>query len=138
MSYGLSERLTRSNPQAVIQYGKYVLPPGTRFSMSNYLQVRDPEIFPQPDDFLPKRWLNDPISSTGNPLSRYLTVFGKGPRMCLGMNFAQAELYTGLAAVFRNINFELYETDRSDVDMAGSYFVPLPKKSSKGVRVMVI
>ena len=137
MSYGLSERLTRTDPTGVIQYGKYTLPPGTRFSMSNYLQVRDPEIFPHPDEFLPERWLNDPVSSTGHPLSKYLTVFGKGPRMCLGMNFAQAELYLGLAGLFRRMDLELYETDRSDVDMAGSFFVPLPKASSKGMRVIV-
>jgi cytochrome P450 len=137
MSYGLSERLARSNPTGVIQYGSYILPPGTPFSMSNYLQVRDPKIFPNPDDFLPERWLNDPVSPTGHPLSKYLTVFGKGPRMCLGMNFAQAEMYLGLAGVFRSVNLELYETDRSDVNMAGSYFVPLPERSSKGVRVIV-
>lgn len=137
MSYGLSERLTRSNPIGVIHYGKYALPPGTRFSMSNYLQLRDEKIFPKPDDFVPERWLNDPVAPTGHPLSKYLTVFGKGPRMCLGMNFAQAEMYLGLAGVFRRISFELYKTDRSDVDMAGSYFVPLPKESSKGVRATV-
>lgn len=105
--------------------------------MSNYLQVTDPKLFPNPDKFIPERWIDNPMTSTGHPLSKYLTTFGKGPRMCLGMNFSLAEMYLGLSGLFRLVDLELYETDRSDVDMAGSFFVPLPKKSSKGVRVIV-
>ncbi|EUC43694.1 hypothetical protein COCMIDRAFT_38356 [Bipolaris oryzae ATCC 44560] len=137
MSYGLSNRIQRTNPTGVIQYGKYIIPPGTEFSMSNYLQVTDPKIFPNPKEFLPERWLNSPVTATGRPLSMYLTVFGKGPRMCPGMNFSLAEMYLGLSGLFRLADLELYETDRSDVDMAGSFFVPLPKASSEGVRVIV-
>ncbi|PVH98810.1 cytochrome P450, partial [Periconia macrospinosa] len=55
MSYGLFERLVRSNPTRVIQYGKYIIPPGTPFSISNHLQVGDPKIFLNPDDSLPGR-----------------------------------------------------------------------------------
>ncbi|KAF2119258.1 cytochrome P450 [Lophiotrema nucula] len=137
MSYGVTERLTRTNPSGPIQYGDYIIPADTAFSMTSYLQLRSPEIFYQPDEFIPERWLNNPVSSTGHPLSRYLSVFGKGPRMCLGMNFAQAEMYLALAGVFRRMKFELYQTDRSDVDMTGSFFVPMPKDESHGVRVLV-
>ncbi|KAH7549017.1 hypothetical protein BM1_10790 [Bipolaris maydis] len=137
ISYGLSTRIQRTNPTGFIHYGKYVLPPGTEFSMNNYLQVTDPKLFTNADQFIPERWLDNPMASTGHPLSKYLTVFGKGPRMCIGMNFSLAELYIGLAGLFRLVDLELYETDRSDVDMAGSFFVPLPKRSSKGVRVIV-
>ncbi|EUC29264.1 hypothetical protein COCCADRAFT_40322 [Bipolaris zeicola 26-R-13] len=137
MSYGLTNRLQRTNPMGVIQYDQYVIPPGTEFSMSNYLQVTDPKLFPNPDKFIPERWLDNPMTSTGHPLSKYLTNFGKGPRMCLGMNFSLAEMYLGLSGLFRLVDLELYETDRSDVDMAGSFFVPLPKASSKGIRVIV-
>ncbi|KAF2259791.1 cytochrome protein [Lojkania enalia] len=137
LSYGVTERLMRTNPAGVIRYGKYTIPPNTRFSMTSYLQLRSPEIFPDPEEFIPERWLNNPVSPSGHPLNRYLSVFGKGPRMCLGMNFAQAEMYLALAGVFRRLDFELYQTDRSDVDMAGSYFVPMPKDGSQGVRVLV-
>jgi len=105
--------------------------------MLNYLQVTDAETSPDPNQFMPERWLNNPFTSTGHPLSMHLTVFGKGPRMCPGMNFSLAEMYPGLSGLFRLVDLKLHETDRSNVDMAGSFFVPLPKASSKGVCVIM-
>ena len=52
-------------------------------------------------------------------------------------SLAYAELYVSLATVFRRFDFELFETDRSDVDVAREYHIPQVKKSSKGIRVMV-
>ena len=56
--------------------------------------------------------------------------------MCLGINLAMAEMYIGLANVFRRLNFELFETTRDAVDMASDYFIPIPKDTN-GVRVLV-
>lgn len=57
--------------------------------------------------------------------------------MCLGVNLAWAEMYIGLATIFRRVELELFETESDAVDMGREYFVPLPKKGSKGVRVLV-
>jgi hypothetical protein len=48
-----------------------------------------------------------------------------------------AELYIALAATFSRFEFELFETDISDVEMAHAYLVPYPKWESKGVQVKV-
>lgn len=53
------------------------------------------------------------------------------------MSLAYAELYIGLATMFRELDFELVGTGRDAVDMAADYFVPLPKAGTKGVRVLV-
>jgi hypothetical protein len=50
---------------------------------------------------------------------------------------AQAELYITIATVFSRFDFELYETDVSDVEMQHAYLVPYPKWESKGVRMKV-
>jgi hypothetical protein len=42
-----------------------------------------------------------------------------------------------MAKVFREVNFELYETTREDVTLAHELFLPFPKVGSKGVRVLV-
>ena len=42
-----------------------------------------------------------------------------------------------LATLFRDVNFQLYETTREDVTMAHELFLPFPKVGSKGVRVLV-
>jgi cytochrome P450 len=52
--------------------------------------------------------------------------------MCLGMNFANAELFIGLASLFRRVDLELFETSRGAVDMAADYFVPIPRADTKG------
>lgn len=137
MSYGISQRLSRINPHETIEYGGYCIPPNSRFSMSTYMMHRDPRVFPQPDEFRPDRWLGQAIAYNGKPLTKYLVPFSRGPRMCLGMNFANAELYIGLATVFRRLNLELFQTQRDAVDMAADFFVPIPAQDTKGVRVVV-
>jgi len=53
-------------------------------------------------------------------------------------SLAYAEMYLAMATVFRRFEFELYETDESDVVLAHDYFIPAPKEDSKGVRVRVV
>ena len=42
-----------------------------------------------------------------------------------------------MAAVFRKFEFELYQTELSDIELAHDFFLPSPKLDSKGVRVLV-
>lgn len=48
--------------------------------MSSRFVHRNRTIFPDPDDFVPDRWLGP----TGKDLDRWLVAFSKGPRSCLG------------------------------------------------------
>lgn len=101
----------------------------------------DPCIFPSPYEFIPERRLKD------LRLDRYLFSFSKGPRQCLGINLAYAELYLCLAGLFRRYGgpgnagpkgaFELFETTREDVEMKYDLFLPFPKKDSKRVRIVL-
>lgn len=52
-------------------------------------------------------------------------------------SLAYAELYLTLAMVVRRFNFEIHETDVTDVKMRHDFMVPSPKTNSKGVRVTV-
>ncbi|KAL9044219.1 MAG: hypothetical protein Q9214_002626, partial [Letrouitia sp. 1 TL-2023] len=133
LSNGVAQRLPRVS-RTPIQYSTYTIPPGFPISMSAYVQHRDERIFPSSKTFNPDRWI-DPTQE--RHLSRYLVSFSKGTRMCLGVNLAWAEMYIGLATVFRRVELELFETESDAVDMAREYFVPLPKRGTKGVRVLV-
>jgi len=42
-----------------------------------------------------------------------------------------------LGTLFRRFEFELYETDASDVKLAHDFFMPSPKLDSHGVRMTV-
>jgi cytochrome P450 len=69
-----------------VELGGYELPAGARVTPSIHLVHRDPEIYPQPERFLPERFLDDP------PGTYTWIPFGGGVRRCLGAAFAQFEM----------------------------------------------
>ena len=107
--------------------------------MSSYL-MHHSEPFSNSHAFNPDRWLNQTIAGNDRQkrLSRYLVPFSKGTRACIGQNLAWAQLYIGLAYVFRRVDFKLFETGREAVGMASEFFVPQPRSETKGVRVVVM
>lgn len=61
---------------------EWVIPRGTPIGMTSMINHWDPELFPNPDEFVPERWLVD-----GQPnykLQKILIAFGKGSRSCVG------------------------------------------------------
>jgi cytochrome P450 len=89
--------------------------------------------------FNPNRWINDP------KLDRYLFTFSRGPRACIGINLAWAELYNVLAGLFghygngkgQGSSMELWKTTVEDVITKHDFFVPFSFIESEGVRVVV-
>ncbi|OAG39698.1 hypothetical protein AYO21_05973 [Fonsecaea monophora] len=137
LSYGISARNPRVLNQA-LQYKQWTIPPRTVVGMSIVDVHHDENIFPDSHSYIPERWLGNPKAPNGSPLDRYFVGFGKGSRSCLGINLAYAELFLLMAALFRRFRFELFETDKSDVELKHDFFLPSPKLDSKGVRVKVV
>lgn len=134
VSYGTVHRLQRVHPDKSLTFRDWVIPPGTPVGMSPQDLHDDPNIFPEPRNFDPSRWMG---SDKGEKL-KYLFHFGKGTRQCVGMNLAQAEIHLALATVFRRLGtrMQLYDTDRErDVDVKHDFFVTSPSLQSRGVRV---
>jgi cytochrome P450 len=147
LGYGISGRLHRV-PLEPLTFSapdhEWVIPPGTPVSMTSVLMHHNEHIFPNSYEFRPERWIKNP------GLDRYLVSFSKGSRSCIGINLAYAEMYLWLAGVFRrygspDVRFktdegalELFETDRSDVDMWADRFIPVMKPGSKRVRFRVL
>ena len=141
LGYGVAQRLPRISKHKAIQYDTYCIPPGTPFSMSSYLQHTS-SVFNDCFAFNPDRWLTTAkvASAPGREeksLDRFFVPFSKGTRWCLGQNLAWAQLYIGLATLFRRVDLELFETGPEAVSAAREYFVPLPPPETKGVRVIV-
>lgn len=62
---------------------RWVIPRGTPISMTSVINHSNEALFPNPDAFIPERWLVD-----GQPnyaLEKMLISFGKGTRLCLGI-----------------------------------------------------
>jgi len=69
-----------------VEIGGYELPAGSRVTPCIHLVHRNPEVYPEPDRFLPERFLD-------NPPGTYTWIpFGGGVRRCLGAAFAQFEM----------------------------------------------
>jgi len=72
--------------KAPMEFGGYELPAGVKVVPSIYLVHRRPEIYPEPERFLPERFLSRP------PGTYTWIPFGGGVRRCLGGAFAQYEM----------------------------------------------
>jgi C-22 sterol desaturase len=71
---------------------------------SFYNSLHDPEVYPEPDNFYPDRWLDQKGSANSNP-KNYL-VFGSGPHKCIGLEYAQMNIALVLATAVTMMNFE--------------------------------
>lgn len=112
-----------------------IIPAGTPVSMTSVLIHDNPDIFPDPFRFNPDRWLEDHARQR---LQRYLVSFGKGTRMCAGMNLAMAEIYLTLASVFRQFELELVGIVRErDVNVIHDFISTSPSLESQGMNVRV-
>jgi cytochrome P450 len=136
LSYGLSARNPRTRRQP-LQYKDWLIPTDTCVSMTIPDLSHDEVIFPDSHAFIPERWLNNPLTPTGEPLERFMVSFGRGTRNCLGMNLAWTELYLTLGMLFRRYKFDLIEPDVRDVQIGHDFFIPVAWEGGKGVRVFV-
>lgn len=136
LAYGISHRLGRASPDVALSFHGQTIPAGTTVTMSSVLMHDNPDIFPEPSVFNPDRWL---ANNNQNRLQRYLVPFGKGTRMCAGLNLANAEMYLTLASVFRRYDLEMVDVVRErDIDTTHDFFNPSSSLQSKGMNVRVL
>jgi cytochrome P450 len=139
LSHGVVARLTRVAPDTELEVSGHTIPAGTPVSMSSWLVHLNAELFPAPEVFRPERWLERGAEAK----RKYLVNFAKGSRGCLGKELAGTEIVYTLAVAVRKWagddgeGMELFETDRSDVDIEHDFFNPFARLDSKGVRVLL-
>jgi cytochrome P450 len=74
-------------------------PVGTLVMLSQWVIQRLPELWEEPEDFRPERW--NPSNGQQVPPGAYFP-FGGGPRICIGMPFAQLEAKMILATLLQH------------------------------------
>lgn len=73
----------------------YSAPKGSMLIPTLYPALHDPEIYDEPDSFIPERWYDASKEMT----NRNWLVFGTGPHVCLGQNYVLM-LFTGMLGKF--------------------------------------
>ncbi|RKP25656.1 cytochrome P450, partial [Syncephalis pseudoplumigaleata] len=98
--YGMS----RVIPEGGITLGGYYLPAGTTVSSSlNSLHYNE-KVFPEPERFLPDRWLTATARQLGH-MKHHFIPFSLGPRACIGRSLAWMEIRLAVAEVVRRFDF---------------------------------
>lgn len=133
ISFGVTRRSFRLAPEEALRYGDYDIPPNTAVAISTLAVHGDPNIFPDPWSFRPDRWLGPEAKER----KKYHIAFGaKGPRACLGMYLAEAEMRLAMSRLAR-FDMELYETTIEDVEFKHDFQVAQGRLDSKGVRAVI-
>jgi len=85
-----------------LELGGYRVKRGYTVLMSQWVNHRDPEYFPEPEEFHPKRW----EKGLAKRLPKFAYYpFGGGQRMCIGSTFASIEAPIVLATVGQRYRF---------------------------------
>jgi len=112
--------------KAPMEFGGWHLPAGVHIAPSIYLVHRRPDLYPEPLEFRPERFL------AADPPGTYEWIpFGGGVRRCLGASFALFEMKAVLRAVLRGPRLREAKRRRSEgVTRRAITFAP-----SRGARI---
>lgn len=94
---------------APFQLGEWEIPKGVRVGPCIWLAHHRPESFPEPERFLPERFVGKKV----DPYSWF--PFGGGIRRCIGMAFALYEMKTVLATILLRARYRLSEPGPLDI-----------------------
>lgn len=88
-----------------VEIGGYHLPAGTMVIFSPYVTHRLPQVYRDPDRFDPDRFLPPREEQKATPYA--LVGFGGGPRLCIGLAFAQLEAKIVASLLLRRCRWQL-------------------------------
>ncbi|KAI0793308.1 cytochrome P450 [Abortiporus biennis] len=90
----------------------YTVPSGSMVIPSFYNALHDPEVYPEPDELKPERWLDANSPANTNP--RNYLVFGSGPHKCIGLEYAMSNIGLVIADAAMLMDWEHEVTPESD------------------------
>ncbi|KAI8905410.1 cytochrome P450 [Gorgonomyces haynaldii] len=87
---------------------------------------RDPELYPNPDQFVPDRFLDTKaLTKNGQVVSVPFLPFGKGTTMCPGRHFAKVEVFSLVTRLLTKFDFQVIDP------------VPKMEPTRQGLGIMV-
>jgi cytochrome P450 len=90
-----------------VEFAGYTLPVGANVRVALAAAHRLPSVFADPERFDPERFAPPRDEERATPYS--LVTFGGGPRLCIGINFANIEVKALTSHVLRTFQLEAVE-----------------------------
>ena len=110
-----------------IKIAGYDIPKKTWIHVNVWAVHRNPNVWKDPESFIPERFMNNEIDYKG--LDFELLPFGSGRRMCPGMGMGMALVHLTLINLLYRFDWKLPEgMEAKDVDLEESYGLVCPKK----------
>ncbi|CAM8959092.1 unnamed protein product [Rhodiola kirilowii] len=111
-----------------IEIDGYTIPKNTRVFVNLWAIHRDEKLWPEPEVFLPERFLNEKklVELKGHGFE--LLPFGAGRRICPGMGLAHRMVHLMLASLLHRFDWKLENSMRpEDMDMSDKFGITLQK-----------
>ncbi|KAL6619158.1 hypothetical protein ACP70R_034297 [Stipagrostis hirtigluma subsp. patula] len=111
---------------ATVQIMGHTIPEGARVLVNVWAMGRDKDIWPEPESFMPERFLERTTDFRGGDFE--LIPFGAGRRICPGMSLAIRMVHLVLASLLNQFKWTLpVEMQRNGIDMTEKFGVTLTK-----------
>ncbi|XP_055849099.1 probable cytochrome P450 309a2 [Episyrphus balteatus] len=81
---------------------KVKIEPGMIVHVPTYSFHNDPDVFPNPEEYIPERFDNGRAKELNQ--KGYFFPFGDGPRICVGMRLGQLESKAGIVEILKNFH----------------------------------
>nr|XP_020671365.1 cytochrome P450 3A9-like isoform X2 [Pogona vitticeps] len=117
--YPLGGRIERVSKKDV-EINGVTIPKGAVVMTSPYLLQRDPEFWPEPEEFRPERFSKE----NKDKIDPYTFLpFGAGPRNCIGMRFAQVTMKVAITVLLQRFSFRVCKETPIPLKMKNSPFL---------------
>ncbi|KAJ3540244.1 hypothetical protein NMY22_g4378 [Coprinellus aureogranulatus] len=97
-------------------YNGYFIPKNTMVIINQRALLYDPKVYPQPDKFMPERFLSQD-GKMHDPFVRdpHTIAFGHGRRVCPGSHLALADLFMAAASILATFELSKAKDERGNV-----------------------
>ena len=108
---------------ADVEMGGYKVPKNSRVLCSHFLTHHQPDLYPEPEKFLPDRWL------TIDPSPYEYMPFSAGPRACIGAIFAMQAMKISISMILQRFRLQVVRGAKVEsvvrVTMSPRYDIPV-------------